>query len=178
MIPRRGFKLFCFCSAVLSGDFHYTSEFDRPLLPVMEPLTQGFDPVEAEANLYRNSFAAASQKPMAYFITASLFLLVAYSLLWRNEKIPRYNPKRLFELTAWRAQSEFMPNGKEMLIEARKKYGQQPYRLHSDAGDVVVLPGEYMQEIRNNPALSFMDLANYVRIALPITVLSFIMNLS
>lgn len=55
-----------------------------------------------------------------------------------------------------------MPRGQEMLIQARKAYGKEPYRLHSDVGDVVVFPGEIMQEIRNNPALEFMEMSNYV----------------
>lgn len=131
-------------------------------LPMMESPTPSFDRVEADANLSRYIFPPVSQKPTAYLVTALMLLLLAYVLAGNKSKLPRYNPAGLLDLTAQRVQAEFMPKGKEMLIEARKTYGQQPYRLHSDVGDVVVFPGEVMQEIRNNPALGFMEMSNYV----------------
>lgn len=96
-----------------------------------------------------------------------MFLLLAYAMLGNKSKLPRCNPTAPLEFTTRRVQAEFMPNGKEILIQARKTYGNQPYRLHSDVGDVVVFPGEAMQEIRNNSALEFMEMSNYVCNNLP-----------
>lgn len=134
----------------------------------MESLAQSFDRVEADTDLYRHLLPPVSQKPSAYLITALMFLLVAYAMLGNKNKLPRYNPLGPLEFTTRRVQAEFMPKGVEMLIEARKIYGQQPYRLHSDVGDVVVFPGEVMQEIRNSPALGFMEMANFVRVVCPL----------
>ncbi|KAG6365863.1 hypothetical protein INS49_000039 [Diaporthe citri] len=74
------------------------------------------------------------------------------------------NPKKPFELTTPRLLEEYLAKGKHMLIQGRETYGQKLYRLYSDFGDVVVLPAEFMPEIRNNPALSFLEAANHVSI--------------
>lgn len=120
--------------------------------------------VEAEpANSYRQLLPLLSHQHTAFLITAFMFILVVYRTHGSNKKLHRWNPTKTFELTTRRVQEEFMTRGLEMLVQARKTYGKQPYRLYSDIGDVIVFPGEIMQEIRNHSALSFMEGANYVR---------------
>ncbi|KAL1792320.1 hypothetical protein ACET3X_008827 [Alternaria dauci] len=48
----------------------------------------------------------------------------------------------------------FLASSKEILDKARSLYPAQPYRVISDLGEVVVLPPELADEIRNNPKLS------------------------
>lgn len=121
---------------------------------------------DVDAHVLPNGFGQFSQsiseKYIAYLVTAFMFILVASVWHGNKEKLPYYNPKKPFELTTRRVQAEFMPRGQEILIQARKQYGRQPYRLHSDVGDIIVMPGEAMQELRNAPALEFMEMANYV----------------
>lgn len=100
-----------------------------------------------------------------YAVTAFLFVLVVFALRDSKDNLPRLNPKKPFELTTRRLLEEYLAKGKEMLIRGRETYGQKLYRLYSDFGDVVVLPAEFMPEIRNNPALSFLDAAN--RVSMP-----------
>lgn len=103
------------------------------------------------------------QKPVAYVVTALLVVFVAYLFRGNSRaKLPMYNPKKPFELGTWRVRIDFMHKGVEMLVEARKKYGQKAYRMNTDIGEVIVLPGEKMQELRNHPSLEFMDAANNV----------------
>lgn len=107
------------------------------------------------------------QKPFAYAVTALLVAFVAY--LFRGNgraKLPCYNPKKPFELGTWRVRIEFMHKGIEMMVAARQKYGQKAYRMNTDIGEVIILPGERMQELRNHPGLEFMDAANNVSITL------------
>lgn len=108
------------------------------------------------------SLSLPVEKPFAYAITAFLFVLVVFALRDSKDNLPRLNPKKPFELTTRRLLEEYLAKGKEMLIRGRETYGQKLYRLYSDFGDVVVLPAEFMPEIRNNPALSFLDAANRV----------------
>lgn len=42
-----------------------------------------------------------------------------------------------------------------MLADARKQYPNQPYRTTTDFGEVVMVPSEWMEDIRNIPSLSF-----------------------
>lgn len=106
--------------------------------------------------------SALVDKPFVYTVTAFLVVLVAYALHDNKDNLPRLNPKKPFELTTGRLLAEYLAKGKEMLIKGRETYGQKLYRLHSDFGDVIVLPPEFMQEIRNNPSLSFLEKANEV----------------
>jgi hypothetical protein len=48
----------------------------------------------------------------------------------------------------------FLASSKEILDKARSLYPAQPYRVTSDLGEVIVLPPELADEIRNNPRLS------------------------
>lgn len=105
----------------------------------------------------------SSMKPLQYAVTAFLFILVVYPLLDSKNDPPRLNPKKAFEFTTRRLLEEYSPRGKDVLYRAREKFGQKPYRLYSDFGDVIVFPAESMHEIRNNPALSFVESAAYVR---------------
>lgn len=136
----------------------------------MASYTGSFD--EPDLSPYRQLLPLLSQKPAAYLLTALIVIVVAYALQGSKNQLPRYNPTGPFELTTRRVVAEYIPRGLEILIQARKKYGNQPYRLYSDFGDIVVLPGEAMKEIRNDPALQFMEMVNYVctiRLSLPST---------
>ncbi|KAJ4405924.1 hypothetical protein N0V82_010224 [Gnomoniopsis sp. IMI 355080] len=117
-----------------------------------------FDAVEAQLGNYLQT---TPHKPVAYVVTALLLVFVAYFMQGSGRtKLPCYNPKKPFELGTWRVRIEFMEKGIEMMVAARKKYGLQPYRMHTDIGEVIMLPGERVQELRNHPALEFMDAAN------------------
>lgn len=113
------------------------------------------------------SLLDSSVKPFQYAVTAFLFVLVVYAFLDSKDDPPRLNPKKPFEFTTRRLLEEYTSRGKEVLYRAREKYGQRPYRLYSDFGDVVVLPAETMHEIRNNPALSFIESSAHVSMLLP-----------
>lgn len=119
------------------------------------------EPLDGDVSPFRQFLPPVSEKSTAYIITAFMFLIVAYALQGNKAKLPRYNPTKPFELTTRRVMAEFMPRGLEMLTNARAKYGQNPYRLYSDLGDVIVFPGEVMQEVRNHPDLSFTAMANF-----------------
>lgn len=111
------------------------------------------------------SLSVAIEKPFAYAIAAFLLILVVFALRDGKDNLPRLNPKKPFELTTRRLLEEYLAKGKQMLIQGRQTYGHKLYRLYSDFGyDVVVLPAEFMPEIRNNPALSFLEAANHVSI--------------
>lgn len=119
------------------------------------------DPIGAGTSLLDSSV-----KPFQYAVTAFLFVLAVYALLDYKNDPPRLNPKKTFEFTTRRLLEEYTSRGKEVLYRAREKYGQRPYRLYSDFGDVVVLPAESIHEIRNNPALSFIESSAHVSMPL------------
>lgn len=42
-----------------------------------------------------------------------------------------------------------------MLVQARERYPTQPYRINVEMGERIVLPPEFIEEIRNEPNLVF-----------------------
>ncbi|KAI8941464.1 hypothetical protein NX059_002683 [Plenodomus lindquistii] len=93
---------------------------------------------------------------MSLVVTAFLAVLIAFLLAFREEKsqYPLANPPGWFQ-TRLSKQIEFFRKGLDIVEEARKKYGDKPYRLITEQGEVLVLPPAYAQEIRNVQSLSF-----------------------
>ncbi|KAK7750294.1 hypothetical protein SLS62_007811 [Diatrype stigma] len=59
------------------------------------------------------------------------------------------------QLTFPTAQQAFQTSSNSFLLQARKEFGIQPFRMMTDYGDAVILPTEFAGEIRNHPKLSF-----------------------
>ncbi|KAJ9144520.1 Gibberellin cluster-C20-oxidase [Pleurostoma richardsiae] len=49
----------------------------------------------------------------------------------------------------------FVTSSRELLAKARALYPKQPFRINTDLGEIVVLPPNFADEIRNEPRLSF-----------------------
>lgn len=88
-----------------------------------------------------------SEKSLLYIITAIFFVLGLNVLRPDGSKLPHFNPRKPFEFTDFRRIKEFMEHGIEMTKEAKRKYGNNPYRMFTAEGDVVVLPSRYTNEI-------------------------------
>ncbi|KAF4992095.1 hypothetical protein FDECE_13817 [Fusarium decemcellulare] len=92
---------------------------------------------------------------------ASLFwfavLLVGSKILLVNgqksQKFPELNPKRRFELTNRRRLKEFIQNSRALLAKGRTTYSGRPYKLCCDWGEVIVIPPEILEELKNDPRL-------------------------
>lgn len=54
-------------------------------------------------------------------------------------------------------------SSKRILANARRDYPNEPFRLLTDWGEVVILPPTFADEIRNEPKLSFAIAAVQVR---------------
>ncbi|KAI2628259.1 cytochrome P450 monooxygenase [Xylaria nigripes] len=68
-------------------------------------------------------------------------------------KLPKVNTAGFFSHS--QARHNFLVSAKQMLVNARKLYPNQPYRMLTDYGYSVVVQSEWMNEIRNSPELSF-----------------------
>ncbi|KAI1496068.1 cytochrome P450 [Biscogniauxia marginata] len=53
------------------------------------------------------------------------------------------------------AKQNYRKSGRAFLQNARRQYPNQPYRMITDYGEVVILPSEFLDEIRNEPKVSF-----------------------
>ena len=102
-----------------------------------------------------------SARPLPYLITTLLVLLVLYSLQGPSSNstikaLPHLNPSHPLEPTTLRSKKEFFFNCRRMLAKWASTSPDQPVRLITgDAGELVLLPPEFANEIRNDSRLSF-----------------------
>ncbi|KAF5630083.1 ent-kaurene oxidase [Fusarium sp. NRRL 52700] len=83
------------------------------------------------------------QNPQYSFLSAiSLItiLVVNFSFFSHEEKYPFLIPKKPLELTDRRVVKEFLANSRNLLSSSRKVYKDQPYRAHTELGNVLVIP--------------------------------------
>ncbi|KAI6383225.1 hypothetical protein MCOR25_000146 [Pyricularia grisea] len=45
----------------------------------------------------------------------------------------------------------------DLLAEASRRFGDKPFKLFTDLGDIVVIPAKYVEEIKGNRGLNFME---------------------
>ena len=94
---------------------------------------------------------------MSSIITTALCVtIIAYVLNFFEEKskYPLANPAAWFQ-TRMSKQIEFFTTGVEIVAQAKKEFGNKPFRLIGEQGEILVLPPQYANTIRNEKDLSF-----------------------
>ncbi|KAJ3952037.1 hypothetical protein N0V92_011540 [Colletotrichum tropicale] len=74
-----------------------------------------------------------------------------------SRKLPWINPPESLDLFNSERKKGFLLNARGLMETGRKKFPGQPYRFMTDVGETVVIPPEFIHDIRNDPGLSFMD---------------------
>ncbi|KAF2223851.1 P450 monooxygenase [Elsinoe ampelina] len=101
----------------------------------------------------------------AYLLTvlSAAAIYVACSLVRSSldslKHIPIVNNKKWYSLSGRKAKARFLAESSFLLEEARKRYPQQPFRILSNWGVLLVLPSCFADEIRNDRRLSFSKAA-------------------
>ena len=72
-----------------------------------------------------------------------------------SKDVPFINPKGSFAASESKVKTEFMQDGARLLREWFAKKPNRPVRVHSEVGDLLVLPANMANEIRNDPRLDF-----------------------
>lgn len=99
-----------------------------------------------------------------------VYLVLAFCLLlifWprrsdESQAPPLINPSKLWDWVGLISKVNFMFNSETMLYQASRRFGNSPFRVNSDLGLMTVFPVDYAAELRNQPALSFMRIAEVV----------------
>ncbi|KAJ3548702.1 hypothetical protein NM208_g877 [Fusarium decemcellulare] len=104
-----------------------------------------------------SSFVAVS--PGLYLVAILLAVAPAITSLTVSRKakaqtVPLANPSGSL-LGSNRTRRNFVKLSREILAKARSLFPDQPFRLMTDWGEVLILPPEFADEIRNDPRLSF-----------------------
>ncbi|CAI6077636.1 unnamed protein product [Clonostachys chloroleuca] len=99
--------------------------------------------------------ATLFEKFIPYIIATFLLYLIAHRVGDKLSKLPEINPRNLFEITDRRRLAEFITRSKSILINGRAQYPTQPYRAYTDWGDLLIIPPEYVDEVKNDSRLNF-----------------------
>ncbi|KAK2024967.1 cytochrome P450 [Colletotrichum zoysiae] len=104
--------------------------------------------------VFRDTWTSSEASLYAtYFVTVSLFFLLVYIQRESYPELPRLNPKKATELT-WSARLlDFMQRSPELLTQGIRQFKGQPYKLFTDMGDVIVVPGKYAEELKSRREL-------------------------
>ncbi|KAI1814901.1 cytochrome P450 monooxygenase [Poronia punctata] len=98
-----------------------------------------------------------SSHPVVTLFVTAVVIYVAHAWSTSNsslKKLPHANPYNI--LNRAKVKWDFLFSANTLMRSAAERFPNQPYRMLSEYGDVVVLPTEWADEIRNDPHLSFM----------------------
>ncbi|KAK1660193.1 cytochrome P450 [Colletotrichum godetiae] len=102
----------------------------------------------------------ATQQSSWYYLLGTCIPLLVLALFWirdQGSKLPYLNPKGRFEWSSDRVVREFVFNSYRMLYQSTKNFIGKPFRVLCDVGDVIILPPDVGQEIRNDKRFSFVQ---------------------
>ncbi|EFQ36844.1 cytochrome P450 [Colletotrichum graminicola M1.001] len=92
------------------------------------------------------------------FLVVILASILAYRI-WSDRKFklpPLINPLQSFDLTGAGVKKDFIQRSSKLIDEGSRRFGDQPYSLMSDVRHVIILSPKHVDEIWNNPKLSFL----------------------
>lgn len=102
------------------------------------------------------------------FYLAITFVLVCstYAFTHLRSEVRPINPRKRFELTDNRRIGEYMQRSKDLMLQGKSKFDNDPWSLCSEWGNVIVLPPEFLHELRSHPKLTFSEAARDVSLSL------------
>ncbi|KAI8302054.1 Cytochrome P450 monooygenase 1 [Colletotrichum sp. SAR11_59] len=118
--------------------------------PSASALADGSLPVSLD------SFRLSSE---AWSILAALLAAALAYKIWSDHKFklpPLINPPQTFDLSGAAVKKDFVQRSNELIQEGSKAFGGEPYSVMSDTGRVIMLAPKHVDEIRNDPKLSFL----------------------
>ncbi|KAK1991787.1 trichothecene C-8 hydroxylase [Colletotrichum falcatum] len=111
--------------------------------------------------LYDNWLRGHFYTPQASYIVTAFVIILLSRLLSRllrrslEADIPLINPKRRWEITKAGARGRFLKNARTMMHKAMVDYPGRPFRVYCGFGEVIMLPAELINEIRNDNRFKF-----------------------
>lgn len=132
-------------------------------------------PTLGSPSAFIQSLPDPAAKPIPYIVTAVLLVVTLYSLhvtfstglgsppAVPNKQVPLVSWTPTFDVAGVRQLMDFLHNAYGNLVEGHKKYRGKPYRMYTDSADVTVLPPSLVDEIKNDPRLTFDGSTRRVR---------------
>lgn len=101
---------------------------------------------------------------LSFFFAGFTLTLLAYSLKSPRSKLPLVNPRKAFEVSDSRIKKDFILNAPDIFERGFTLTGNKPFRVNADIGEVIILPPELANEVRNDTRLSFSEFMYRVKV--------------
>ncbi|KAF4996667.1 hypothetical protein FDECE_12345 [Fusarium decemcellulare] len=75
----------------------------------------------------------------------------------RHDHLPYINRPAKWDFFGQKTKQHFVFNARKLMANARQVFKGKPYRMFTDLGALIVIPSEHIDDIRNEPALSFLQ---------------------
>lgn len=103
------------------------------------------------------------EKNVSYIAPLLLFIKFFYGISKQSTlAAPIINPKKRMELSSMNSVNRFMSGSREVMSKGRSMYPDKPYRAYTDWGEALVLPPEFVNELKSHPDLDFNIVAQDV----------------
>ena len=111
------------------------------------------------------SMATHFENNVSYVAPLLLFIIFLYGMNKQSKlSVPVINPKKSTELSHLSSANRFMTENREVMANGRSLYHHKPYKVYTDWGEALVLPPEFVNELKSHPDLDFMQFAQDVSI--------------
>lgn len=122
-----------------------------------QQVEEGIGPVFITTHLEQN---------VSYILPLLLFIILFYGINKQSTlDAPIINPKKRTELSTLNSVNRFMAASREVMTKGRSMYPDKPYRVYTDWGEALVLPPEFVNELRSHPDLDFTNVAQDVSVS-------------
>lgn len=119
-----------------------------------QQVEEGIGPLSMVTHLEQNA---------SYIVPLLLFIILFYGINKQSTlAAPIINPKKGMELTTLSTVNRFMAGSREVMTKGRSMYPDKPYKVYTDWGESLVLPPEFMNEVKSHPDLDFQNVAQDV----------------
>lgn len=103
------------------------------------------------------------EQNVSYIAPMLLFIIFFYGISKQSTlSAPIINPKKRMELSSMSSVNRFMSGSREVMTKGRSMYPDKPYRVYTDWGEALVLPPEFVNELKSHPDLDFQLVAQDV----------------
>lgn len=75
----------------------------------------------------------------------------------QTPKVPYINPPGRFDFFDKRRKLHFLFHARALMHRARQLFPDQPYKMMTDVGETTIIPSKFIDYIRNEPGLSFLQ---------------------
>lgn len=139
----------------------------KPLCLVLLPDTMTSEPSPSHL-AHHGSLSTMDTFKISFETSTILWVFLATALayrFWNQHRFklpPLINPGKLSDLTGAAVKKDFVQRSNELIQEGSKRFGEQPYSMMSDTGRVIMLAPKHVDEIRNQPNLSFLKNTEHV----------------